>query len=192
MGYLAAGLPAYLLGVFPSAYIFSRIFKGVDIRKVGSGNVGGMNTVKEAGLLPGLLTIVFDVGKGILAVYLASRISANPALPLLATFLVVLGHNFNPFLQFRGGKGLATTLGALLVLSPMTAAILLALAALFSLILRDTNTGAGAAAALMPLVYWFLYHHWGWVLLGAATALVIVIKHIPDFRSYRKGRRKLF
>ncbi len=191
MEFFYLGILAYLIGAFPSAYIFGRLFRGVDIRKVGSGNVGGMNTVKEAGPLPGILTIIFDIGKGMLGVYLASALSENPALPLLAAFLVVLGHNFNIFLGFKGGKGLATTLGAFLMLSSLTIAILLVLMALFSLVLRDTNTGAGTAAVLLPAVFWFQYHDWGWVLVGAAMAIVIVAKHIPDFKSYRKGRRKL-
>lgn len=191
MGDFFIGILAYLIGAFPSAYLFSRLFKGVDIRKVGSGNVGGMNTVKEAGLLPGILTIIFDIGKGILAVYLTSVLSGNPSMALMAGFLVVLGHNFNLFLQFKGGKGLATTLGVFLALNPLTIVFLLLLMAVFSLILKDTNTGAGAAVALLPPLLWFQYHNWAWVLVGAAMAIIIMVKHLPDFASYRKGRRKL-
>ena len=191
MSDLLLGALAYLIGAFPSAYLFSRLFKGVDIRKVGSGNVGGMNTVREAGPLPGILTIIFDVGKGILAVYLASALSDNPSMALMAGFLVVLGHNFNLFLKLKGGKGLATTLGVFLALSPLTIVFLLLLMAVISLILKDTNTGAGAVAVLIPLVLWFQYHNLAWVLVGAALAIVIVVKHVPDFASYRKGRRKL-
>lgn len=186
-----SGLLIYLIGAFPSAYVFGRVFKGVDIRRVGSGNVGGMNTIREAGLLPGMLTIVMDITKGYLAVYLAPVLSESPAMPLLAAFLVVLGHNFNIFLGFKGGKGLATTLGAFLLLSPMTIAFLLLLMALFSLILKDVNSSAGLTAFLLPAVLWFQYYHWGWVLVGAALSMIIVIKHLPDFSAYRKGRRKM-
>lgn len=191
MSDLFLGALAYLIGAFPSAYLFSRLFKGVDIRKVGSGNVGGMNTVREAGPLPGILTIIFDVGKGILAVYLALTLNDNPSMALMSGFLVVLGHNFNLFLKLKGGKGLATTLGVFLALSPLTIVFLLLLMAVISLILKDTNTGAGTTAALIPLVLWFQYHNWAWVLVGTALAIVIVVKHVPDFASYRKGRRKL-
>jgi len=191
MSDLPAGLLFYLLGTFPSAYLFGRIFKNVDIRRVGSGNVGGMNTVREVGALPGILTIAFDMGKGCLAVILASKLSDNPAMPLLAAFLVVLGHNFNLFLGFKGGKGLATVLGAFLLLSPVTIAALSAMIILFSLILKDTNTGAGLAALFLPVVLWFQYQHPGWTLIGAALSIIIVTKHVMDFKAYRKGKRKL-
>lgn len=192
MVYLFTGLSAYLIGAFPSAYIFSRLFKGIDIRKAGSGNVGGMNTIREAGPLPGILTILADTGKGILAVCLAGALSENPAMPLLSAFAVILGHNFNIFLGFRGGKGLATALGAFLALSPTTIPFILALMVLFSLLLRDTNTGFGTGVALLPPVLWFQHHHWSWLLMGTAMATIIVIKHLPDFASYHRGRRKLF
>lgn len=185
------GVLAYLIGAFPSAYIFGRLFKGIDIRRVGSGNVGGMNTAKEAGLLPGILTVVADIGKGALAVYLAGILSGNPSMLLLAAFLAVLGHNYNIFLGFQGGKGLATTIGALLVLSPVSIIFLVLLALAFALALRDANTGAGVGAALIPAVFWFQHRDWLFVLAGAAMAIIIVAKHIRDFRAYGQGRRKL-
>lgn len=191
MNDVLAAVPAYLLGAFPSAYIFTRLFSGLDIRKEGSGNVGGMNTIRTAGKLPGVLTIIMDIGKGVLAVYLAARLG-SPALPLLAAFLAVLGHNYNPFLGFKGGKGLGTTLGVLLILSPFTIVYLIILIAVPALLLRDTNTGAGIGVAALPFVFWFQYQDRLWVLAGAAMALVIILKHAKDFKAYREGRRKLF
>jgi len=189
--YLAAGI-AYLLGAFPAAYIFSRLFKKVDIRTVGSGNVGGMNTVKQAGAAAGLLTIAVDSGKGALAVYLASLLGGGLYAMLTAALLAVLGHNFNPFLGFRGGKGLATTLGAFLVLCRPCLFFMLLLAVALALALHDTGAGVGLAAALLPALFWVLFRDWTAVLLGALLGLVIAIKHIKDFRAYARGRRQLF
>lgn len=188
---LMSAIMAYLIGAFPSAYVFGRLFKGVDIRKVGSGNVGGMNTVKEAGLAAGLLTIAVDAGKGALAVYLASLVGGGPYNLPAAAFMVIFGHNFNPFLGLKGGKGLATTLGAFLVLSPQALLFMLLLAIALAVVLRDTNTAAGGAAALFPVLFWVLFQDWTWVIFGSALGLVIVIKHIKDFRAYARGRRKL-
>lgn len=182
---------AFCLGAFPSAYLLTKLFRGLDIRRAGSGNVGGMNTIRVAGKLPGVLTIILDIGKGALAVYLAVRYGSE-WLPLLAAFLAVLGHNFNPFLGFQGGKGLGASVGVLLVLSPLTFVYLIILIAVLILPLRDTNTAAGIGVVAMPLVFWLQFHEWPWVLMGAALALIIVLKHVNDFRAYAQGRRKLF
>ncbi|MEW5784769.1 MAG: glycerol-3-phosphate acyltransferase [Bacillota bacterium] len=190
-GFLS-GVMAYLIGAFPTAYVFGRLFRGVDIRKVGSGNVGGMNTVKEAGVAAGLLTIAVDTGKGALAVYLAALVGGGAESMPAAALMAILGHNFNPFLGLKGGKGLATTLGAFLVLSPTALLFMLLLALVLAVVLRDANTAAGGTAALFPVLFWVLFQDWAWVIFGAALGLVIVIKHVKDFRAYARGRRKLF
>ena len=188
--YVLLLLLAFLLGAFPSAYLLTKLFRGLDIRKVGSGNVGGMNTIRVAGKLPGVLTIILDIGKGALAVYLAARYG-SAWLPLAVAFLAVLGHNYNPFLGFQGGKGLGTSVGVLLMLSPLTIAYLIILIAVLILPLRDTNTAAGVGVLAMPLFLWLQFHEWPWVLTGAAIALVVFLKHFKDFKAYRAGRRKL-
>ncbi len=191
MDFLLPAVPAYLLGTFPSAYIFTKLFSGMDIRKLGSGNVGGMNTIRSVGKLPGLMTIAADIGKGILAVYLARALGGGQAALLLAAFLAVMGHNYNPFLGFKGGKGLGTSLGALLALSPLTVLVMLLFIAVLLFLLRDSNTAAGLGIAALPAVFWFIYRDWLWVAAGAALALVIAVKHARDFKAYRNGRRKL-
>lgn len=192
MNILSASVSAFLIGTFPSAFVFSKLFRKMDIRKVGSGNVGGMNTLKYVGKLPGILTIIFDIGKGFLAVYLASFLSGGDMLVVLtAAFLVVLGHNFNPFLRFQGGKGLGAALGVMLFISPLTAAYMIVLMGLLGLALRDLNTGAGAGIMALPAVFWFQHKDWLWVAAGAAIALVVMLKHVRDFRAYHDGRRRL-
>ncbi len=192
MNLAAAALLAYLLGTFPSGYVFTKLFGGRDIRRLGSGNVGGVNTFKSAGKLPGLLTLLFDFGKGALAIYLALLLSGKGAAPLLALFCVILGHNYNPFLGFQGGKGLAAGLAGAAVLSLPAAAIMLLIVALSALLLRDANTGAGAGVTALPVVFWLLHRDWLWALVGAAVAALIILKHRYDFKAYRAGRRQLF
>lgn len=188
---LAIMLLAYLLGSIPTAYLFGRFAKNVDIRKEGSGNIGGMNIYRTAGLLPGALTVLIDAGKGALAVFIALSLTDDPLVAFFCGFLVVAGHNYSLFMKFRGGKGLAATLGLFIILSPFSIIFAVLSAVILALILRDTNTAFGSAALSIPLILWLQYQQWDWVLLGLAVAALIVIKHIPDYRAYAQGRRKL-
>lgn len=182
----------YLLGSFPSGYVFGRLLAGRDIRVTGSGNVGGMNAFRNIGRVAGVLTGLFDAGKGALAVWLGLRYGAADWVPLAAAAAAVVGHNWMLFLGFRGGKGLGTTLGALLVLRPVLAAVFLALIGLGALLVRDTNTGAGLAGiTLFPVMWWSGGGAPAWTAAGAVIALAIAVKHVRDFRAYRDGRRRL-
>ena len=187
--FLALG--AYMVGAIPFAYLFGRLFKRVDIRQVGSGNVGSVNTFRQIGLLSGMLTLCADIAKGSIAVYLAARYGSVPFLPLFAAFLVILGHNYNIFLGFKGGKGLASLLGALLVLSPATIPYVLGIMVIIAVICRDTNTAAGLGILSLPLFLGLHGGQWEFFLTGLAISLLVVARHRNDFRAYRQGRRKL-
>lgn len=99
---LAAG---YLLGSFPTAYIVGRLRKGVDIRNVGSRNLGAMNVFYKVGFIDGLLTLAGDIGKGAAGVAVARALGTGLVVEMLAGVAVVVGHNFPVFLKFRGGRG---------------------------------------------------------------------------------------
>ena len=111
-------LGAYLLGSVPAAYLLVRIAKGVDIRTVGSGNVGALNTYRQVGIWGGVLVLVVDTAKGVLAVAVPRLIGADDWTIFLTTPLIVAGHNWPVFLNFRGGKGAASIFGVSLVLVP--------------------------------------------------------------------------
>ncbi len=190
---LYISLIAFLLGSIPSGYIYTKLLGKKDIRQMGSGNVGAMNTTKESGLIPGALTLLTDILKGSLAVYFAYAYGDTSYMPLLATVLVIIGHNFNPFLSFKGGKGLACLAGALLLLEPIVLLYLPALAIIFILILRDTNTATGFTILSIPV---FLNltgeQDYFQLLISFLITTTIFIKHHIDFEAYRNGRRKLF
>jgi len=194
LGDIALITLAYLIGSFPSAFLAAKYLGGGrDIRTVGSGNVGGMNAFRNVGRAAGVATGVLDVGKGLLAVHLASAYGGWAYTALWAAVAVVTGHNFMLFLGFKGGKGLGATLGAFLLLNwavPLyfAGAILAA-----SLISRDTNFGTGVAALFLPLILW-LARGGGdlmWLAAGAVLGFVIAVKHWPDARAYLSGRRQL-
>lgn len=181
---------AFLLGTLPTAYLFGLLFKKTDIRKAGSGNVGGMNIYRVAGLLPGLLTVLIDTGKGYMAVYIATVFSGELPIVLISGILVVLGHNYNPFLSFKGGKGLATTFGVFLLIYPMGIVYAILCAVLLTIVLRDVNTAFGSAAALMPVILLIAFQEIAWFIFGLALSLLIVTRHIKDFTAYKQGRRQ--
>jgi len=185
-------LVGYVLGSFPSAYMGSRLFAGKDIREVGSGNVGGMNALRNASVPAGVFTAVFDVGKGALAVWLASSYAQVDWAPALAGAAAVVGHNWMLFLGFRGGKGLGATLGSLLVLQPVLALVFVGAMGLGAVLTRDTNVGAGLASLSLPLALgWAGGWAPAWVLAGLVYAAAILLKHRPDFAAYRAGRRRM-
>jgi glycerol-3-phosphate acyltransferase PlsY len=104
-------LAASLLGSIPTAYVLARLSTGADIRRSGSGNAGALNAYRQLGAWAGVVVLGLDAGKGALAVYLGMVLDVPDGVVYGAALLATLGHNFSPFLKFRGGKGAATVLG---------------------------------------------------------------------------------
>src|SRR5436309_14573361 len=112
---LVAILLAYFLGAIPFGVILAKLFGGTDVRKSGSGNIGATNVARVVGPLAGVLTLIFDTAKGVAAVWLARRFTEESAAwVMIAAFAVLLGHCFPVWLNFKGGKGVATALGVFL------------------------------------------------------------------------------
>jgi acyl phosphate:glycerol-3-phosphate acyltransferase len=182
---------AYLIGSFPSAYIYTRLFGRRDIQRVGSGNVGGMNTFRNVGALPGLLTAVTDVSKGALAMWLASRLmSSDPFLMGLAAVAVVAGHNWMPWLGMRGGKGLGAAAGALWVYMPGAIASFAAGYALAVAVLRDSYAAVVVGVATLPAAMWLIGRSPVYAVIGLGLAAVIIAKHTGELRDYLGTRRR--
>jgi glycerol-3-phosphate acyltransferase PlsY len=159
---VALVLFGYLLGSIPSAYIAGRLVKGIDIRKVGDGNVGAANAYREIGSKAGMAVLVADVGKGAIAVSITSILASQPVV-LLAGVGAVAGHNWPLYIGFRGGRGESTAIGVLSVLLPQEMLILLAVSAVPFFVTR--NTMVAGAILFSPL--WLVA-----LLMGAPAALV--------------------
>jgi glycerol-3-phosphate acyltransferase PlsY len=160
---VAAVIISYVLGSIPSGYIVGRAFKGIDIRKSGSGNMGAMNAIYLLGLLPGLIVGICDVGKGALAVYLATLLCqlSNPAAQaLMAVQMVcglaaIAGHNFPVFFGFhRGGRGGATAIGVLFYMIPMGIVFFVVLLLIMLAITRYLTISYAFAFLAFPLTVW--------------------------------------
>jgi len=194
--WFAAFAAGYLLGTFPSGYLFSRAFGGKDIRRVGSGNIGAANAFRNISPAAGILTLVFDMGKGFLAAHAAGTIipgtaGAAAAAPLLGGLAAAAGYNYMPYFRFRGGKGVAVTAGALLAVSIPLTAVFFAAVILTAAAVGDTGAGMALAYYTLPLFLFVFFHSWAAVLVGLLWALACTPKFLPDLAAYRGGRRKL-
>jgi glycerol-3-phosphate acyltransferase PlsY len=151
-------IAAYLLGSIPFGYLLVRAKVGADVRETGSGGTGATNVTRRAGKSAGALTLLLDALKGALAVWLARRFLTNDFevnwFVGAAAILVVLGHCFPVWLGFRGGKGVATGLGAFLALSPLAVACVAPIFVLVVALTRYVSLGSITAAALFPLCLW--------------------------------------
>lgn len=147
-------LVAYLLGSIPTAYIVARIVAGVDIRRLGDGNVGAKNTFESVGKLAGLVVAIADVGKGALAVAMARYFSGTETVILMAGVCAVLGHDFSAFLRFQGGQGMATTVGVFGTLFPQETAVGLVALAIVLAVTRNWDLSCGIGLGLLVTAMW--------------------------------------
>ncbi len=177
---------AYLLGSIPTAYIVGRLVAGVDIRTVGDGNVGAKNVYSQVGPLPGLVVGLFDVAKGALAVLYAKRLALPEMTILLAGFVVVLAHDWMIPLRFRGGQGMAASLGAFLVLLPQETIIILALTGALLLLTRRWNLSWSIGFGLLPILAWLAGRPPKLVLYPVALLPTIGIKKLIDLPRARR------
>jgi glycerol-3-phosphate acyltransferase PlsY len=173
----------YLLGSIPSAYIAGRLKKGIDIRTVGSKNMGAMNVFYEVGLKEAVFVLLADVSKGIGAILLARWLDIPLAFQLLSGLAAVIGHAFPIFLKFRGGKGGATTLGILLFLMPKAIPIFLAIAAIALLITHNLTFCYGIAFVCFPLIAWLIYHTTPLIFFSLGLPIIVGINYIPRFKG---------
>ena len=144
-------LVSYFIGNFCSAYILGKIFKKEDIRESGSKNAGATNALRVFGIKIGIFAFILDVLKGILAVYIGNRLLGYNGM-LIAAIFVVVGHNYPVFLRFKGGKGMAASIGVMLSLHWPTALVCIIIGVLVIAKTRYVSLGSITAAALVPIV----------------------------------------
>lgn len=193
MGALAV-VAAYLIGGIPFGLIVVKLMTGADVRESGSGNIGATNVLRTTGRMAGIVTLVLDAAKGLIAVWLAEKLSGGSELWMsFAALAVLLGHAFSIFLGFKGGKAVATFVGAYGWLTPVP---LLAVVLLFVFVVawtRYLSLGSIIAAGLFPVACWMILHP-GWpVLVSAVAAAALVIdRHRANIARIRAGEENVF
>jgi acyl phosphate:glycerol-3-phosphate acyltransferase len=220
--YFIVAVVAYLLGSIPFGYILVRLFRGEDVRAIGSGNIGATNVARKA---PGLgaATLVLDAAKGFAAVYLASALytAVSPytaivqnqpdlaselsakhmwlqggfVLMALAAVFAILGHVFPVWLKFKGGKGVATGVGSFIALAPKAVLIVLVIFVAIVAAFRYISLGSIVATAAFPVFAWLLYRYQASPAVFAAmvcASALIIAKHHQNIRRLLAGTEHRF
>jgi acyl phosphate:glycerol-3-phosphate acyltransferase len=189
---LVAG--AYLLGSVSFSVVVVRLLQGLDVRTVGSGNAGATNVLRAAGRKAGAMVLALDVAKGVTAVAVPRALDAPPSIVGGAAVAVVLGHVFPVFFGFRGGKGVATSAGALGTLAPTAMALGLVVFIILVAWKRYVSLGSIVTAALVPLLIGigmrlgWVRSEGTWLLLpSTAIALIVIAGHGKNLRRLRRG-----
>ena len=177
---------SYIIGSVPFGYI-AGIIKGIDVRKIGSENIGATNILRTMGWKYGILVFILDTLKGTLPVLSASKVGFPPYLIIACGACAILGHLFPIWLKFKGGKGVATALGVIIGINPPVAAISFAifLAVLFATRIVSLSSLIAVFCNFMFLLT--MQKHYEYTIFGAVAATAIIIKHIPNIKRLIKN-----
>ena len=191
---LLAAVAAYLLGAIPFGFLLVKLTSGKDVRAAGSGNIGATNVLRTSGKGLGIATLILDILKGLAAVWLAEWLtSGSPLWTSVAALVVMAGHSFSVFLGFKGGKAVASFVGAFGYLTPLP---LLALTILFFTVVGTTRYISAASvicAATFPLAVWLILHPSPEILIASFIGgWFIVYRHKANLERIRAGTEHVF
>lgn len=185
---------AYLIGAFPTSFLLARAMKGVDIRQVGSKNAGATNVLRTVGKLPALITLIVDILKGALAVTLVANFFYGIGIDLAFEFyqgliglVVVCGHIWSVFLKFKGGKGVATTIGVALGITPMALLPTIAIWGIVFWLSAYVSLASILALMTFPLITCLLGYSFYTVLFGVVICSLTIYRHKDNVRRLLKG-----
>lgn len=196
--YIIVSIIAYLLGSISFSVIFSKKIGGFDVRTKGSGNAGSTNVLRTVGKKAAALTLLCDCLKGVVAV-LVAVIAGNIAksvdsalLVQLAGIFVVVGHSFPIFFKFKGGKGVATSLGVILIINWRIGLICLVFALLLMILTKFVSLGSVAAAILFPVLTIFIHSNYivsgNYIIFGIILALFVIYNHRSNINRLLEGK----
>jgi len=179
----------YLLGSIPSAYIAARVVKGKDIRQIGSSNIGAVNTFREVGIKAGLAVTITDIGKGTAAVAIAYwLLDVSQLFVLAAALAAIVGHNWMVFLKFSGGKGMATTIGAIAILMPLYdywagLLIFFVIIAMPLIITRNIALSLAIGLVSLPFITWLGMKSGPLIVWSIVIGILIGLRFLPTARA---------
>ncbi|MBQ4616309.1 MAG: glycerol-3-phosphate 1-O-acyltransferase PlsY [Mailhella sp.] len=182
---------AFLLGSVPFGLVIAKTFKGIDPRKAGSGNIGSTNVARLCGMPCGLLTLFCDIMKGVLPVLVAVHVLPSEFQQSLVALAAVLGHIKSPFLGFKGGKGVATTIGALIPLAFLP--LLCAVGCFFVVVFITRYVSLSSMTMSVALVVFYaVFGRWELLPLGVVLAVMIIWAHRSNIGRLMRGEESKF
>lgn len=180
-------IAAFVVGSIPTGVIVARAH-GVDLRAVGSGNIGATNVGRALGRRWAIFVLVADAAKGAIPVLAARALHVDPWILAAVGWVAIAGHSFSLFLRGRGGKGVATSLGAALALAPLPALGGFAIYLVCFGLLRISSVGSLLAVVTFPVLLWLIGpHHPAYVVFAIATALLVVVRHKDNIKRLARG-----
>jgi len=196
-GFILSAIEGYLLGSIPTGYLVAAA-RGIDIRTLGSGNIGATNVFRFLGVPAGVFVLLADAFKGWLAVVLATQLvwswyqpaggqQAREWLAIIAGLSAILGHNFTCWLHFKGGKGIATSAGVLLALVPLALPIILGVWTLIFMLTRFVSLASISAAAMLPLAALVTRESLTMIIVTGAMGGLAIYKHKTNIQRLLKG-----
>mgnify|MGYP003289749296 CR=1 FL=1 len=196
--YIVMAVIAYAIGSVNFSVILSKKMAGFDVREKGSGNAGTTNMLRSVGKGAAALTLILDISKGLISILIGILIGkiaseANPAILVqIAGFFAVVGHTFPVFFGFRGGKGVATALGVLLLTNPLIGGICLVFALVVMAFTRMVSLGSIMAAILFPILTIFISDNYitdgyTYVIFGIAMAILVIFNHRANLKRIYNG-----
>jgi acyl phosphate:glycerol-3-phosphate acyltransferase len=191
---LLAIIVAYLLGAIPFGFLLVKLTRGADVRESGSGNIGATNVLRTTGRAAAVATLVLDIAKGFAAVWLAAELTGGaPEWTSLAALAVMAGHAYPVFLKFRGGKAVATFVGAFAYLTPLPLAAVLLLFTIAVAVTGYVSAASILAAITFPFGVWIILHPPVQVTAAAFIAgAFIVYRHKSNWVRLRSGKENVF
>ena len=190
---LLAAAIAYLLGAIPFGYLLVKWTTGADVRTGGSGNIGATNVLRTTGRVAGIGTLLLDIGKGYLAVWIAGRLSDHGVTAMcVAALAVMAGHAYPVFLHFKGGKAMASFVGAFLCLTPLALGSVLVVFVVVVAWTRFISMGSVVGAATFPLAGWLMQKDLTMLAAGLIAGAFIIYKHSSNIQRLHAGTENVF
>ena len=185
---------SYLCGAIPFGYIIAKLFKNIDIRKQGSGNTGATNVYRTISKPLGILTLLLDVLKGFVPVYCVNLINPESYWIVIVVALVtIIGHIFTIFLNFKGGKGVATACGAFLAMNSLAVLICFLVFVIILLIFRYVSLASIFAAIMLPISLYLLHSSSELLIFSCIISVLVIVRHISNIKRLLNGtENKIF
>ena len=187
--FLGSAIVSYLLGSIPTGFLWGKA-RGIDIRKVGSGNFGATNVMRMIGKAPGITVLLIDAAKGFVPVFFAPRLFPDAdrnALQIVCCICVIAGHNWTCWLNFKGGKGVATSAGALLAFLPWALLCALGVWLIVFAVWRYVSVASISAAVAVPLATWLITNDGMLTTFTGLLGAVAIYKHTSNIQRLLAG-----